>query len=43
MPARDVYHETVKRALNKDDWAITHDPLKLSWGDKDLFVDLGAS
>jgi hypothetical protein len=43
MPARDIYHETVKRALVKDGWTITHDPLKLSWGGKDMFVDLGAT
>jgi hypothetical protein len=42
MPARDIYHETVKTALQKDGWLITHDPLKLSWGGKDLYVDLGA-
>jgi hypothetical protein len=43
MPARDIYRETVKRALIKEGWTITHDPLKLSWGGKDLFVDLGAT
>jgi len=42
MPARDIYHDHVKTALIKDGWVITHDPLKLEWGGKDLFVDLGA-
>jgi len=42
MPARDKYHDVVKRALVKDGWTITHDPLILSIGTKDLFVDLGA-
>ena len=42
MPARDIYHNTVKNALTKDGWTITHDPLKLQWGAKDLYVDLGA-
>ncbi|MEM8534684.1 MAG: element excision factor XisH family protein [Chloroflexota bacterium] len=42
MPARDTYHEIVKQALIDDGWMITHDPLKLSWGGKDMFVDLGA-
>lgn len=42
MPARDIYHEVVKNALNKDGWAITHDPLRLQWGPKDVYVDLGA-
>ena len=42
MPAKDIYHETVKTALNKDGWTITEDPLILQYGSKDLFVDLGA-
>ncbi|MEW6130791.1 MAG: XisH family protein [Acidobacteriota bacterium] len=42
MPAKDIYHEKVKRALMKDGWTITHDPLKLKWGLKDMYVDLGA-
>jgi len=42
MPAKDIYHEAVKKALIKDGWTITHDPLRLTWGGKDLYVDLGA-
>jgi hypothetical protein len=42
MPARDIYHDAVKNALIKDDWTITHDPLSLKWGKKDMYVDLGA-
>jgi hypothetical protein len=42
MPAKDLYHETVKHALEKDGWTITHDPLTLRWGRKDYFVDIGA-
>ena len=42
MGARDIYHDTVKAALAKDGWKITHDPLIIKWGLKDLFVDLGA-
>ncbi len=42
MPAHDLYYETVKKALVQDGWTITHDPLHLSWGGKDLYVDLGA-
>ncbi len=26
MPARDVFHNTVRVALEKDGWTITHDP-----------------
>jgi len=39
---RDIYHELVKRALVKDRWTITHDPLTLSFGKKSVYVDLGA-
>jgi hypothetical protein len=42
MPAKDLYHNTVKNALIEDGWIITHDPLKLEVGKKDLYVDLGA-
>jgi hypothetical protein len=42
MPARDFYHDVAKAALIADGWTITHDPLQLSIGKKDLFVDLGA-
>ncbi len=43
MPARDLYHKTVKTALINDGWTITHDPfrIRLAKG-KNLFVDLGA-
>jgi hypothetical protein len=42
MPARDRFHDCVRNALVKDGWVITHDPLRLPWGKKDLYVDLGA-
>src|SRR3954463_401373 len=42
MSAKDHYHDCVKNALIKDGWVITHDPLRLPWGKKDLYVDLGA-
>jgi hypothetical protein len=42
MSAKDIYHETVKNALINDGWVITHDPLRLSIDDKNLFIDLGA-
>jgi hypothetical protein len=42
MPARDQYHNQVRSALIKDGWTITHDPLRLTWGTKDMYVDLGA-
>lgn len=42
MPARDHDHPHVRRALVADGWTITHDPLRLSWGSRDTYVDLGA-
>ena len=42
MPARDIYHSTVKTALEKDGWTITHDPFPLQIGKKRLSADLGA-
>ncbi len=42
MPAKDVIHETVKTALIKDGWKITHDPYTIRMGDTNVFADLGA-
>jgi len=42
VPAKDIYHDTVKRALEKDGWIITHDPFPLQIGRKRLSADLGA-
>lgn len=42
MPAKDIYHNHVKNALIKDGWTITHDPLAMKWGKKDMYADLGA-
>ena len=42
MPNRDLYHDVVRCALEKDGWLITDDPLRLRWGKKDMYVDLAA-
>ncbi|NEP48820.1 MAG: fatty-acid oxidation protein subunit alpha [Moorea sp. SIO3C2] len=42
MPAKDIFHDTVKNALIKEDWIITDDPLYLDYGGVDMYVDLGA-
>ncbi|MBP0021308.1 MAG: XisH family protein [Cyanobacteria bacterium SBLK] len=42
MPAKDIYHDLVVRLLIEEGWTITDDPLFLSYGGRDLFVDLGA-
>lgn len=41
MSAKDVYHAAVKNALQKDGWAITHDPLRIVFLDAELRADLG--
>ncbi len=42
MPAKDIFHDVVKRALVKQGWIITNDPLTLRAGGINLYVDLGA-
>ncbi len=42
MPAKDIYHNIVRIALEKDGWRITDDPLRLSIGSRSVYVDLGA-
>ncbi|MEG3967889.1 element excision factor XisH family protein [Microcoleus sp. T2B6] len=42
MPAKDIYHNNVRTALEKDGWTITNDPLPLKIGKRTLNVDLGA-
>ena len=42
MPQRDFDHDTVVRALEKNDWTITDDPFRLEYGRRSLYVDLGA-
>jgi hypothetical protein len=40
--AKDIYHNTVRVALEKDGWTITDDPLTLPIGERSVYVDLGA-
>ena len=42
MPRLDAHHEIVKRALVKDGWEITDDPLVLVFKDIALYADIGA-
>src|SRR5262249_17067085 len=42
MPAKNIYHDAVVHALIADGWTITDDPLTISFGTRDLYVDLGA-
>ena len=43
MPQRDETHQFVREALVKDGWQITDDPYVISYGERFLFVDLGAA
>jgi XisH protein len=42
MPAKDLYHDIVIQALITNGWEITDDPFLLSYGGRELYVDLGA-
>jgi hypothetical protein len=42
MPAKDLYHETVKMALIKEDWTITKESLTFMVGKRPAIIDLAA-
>lgn len=42
MSAKDIFHESVKKALQKEQWIITSDPLKFKFGEVNFQIDLGA-
>ena len=43
MAAKDIFHDVVKIALQKDGWTITDDPLPIRLsGVIDMYIDLGA-
>ena len=42
MSRRDLFHNTVRHALEADGWTITHDPLRFDMGDYEIAIDLGA-
>ncbi|NEU71284.1 fatty-acid oxidation protein subunit alpha [Hassallia byssoidea VB512170] len=42
MSARDIFHNAVRVALEKDGWIITHDPLSIKVDEIDFYIDLGA-
>lgn len=39
--AKDLFHDLVKKALEKDGWIVTDDPLIVKAGGVEFFVDLG--
>ena len=42
MAAKDRFHSAVKVALQKDQWLVTDDPLRLDVGGTKFEIDLGA-
>ncbi|MEG4283824.1 XisH family protein [Microcoleus sp. A006_D1] len=43
MSAKDRFHNAVKRGLEKSEWVITHDPLRLEFAENErVEIDLGA-
>jgi hypothetical protein len=42
MAAKDLFHNAVKVALQKEEWVITGDPLKLEVDGTKFEIDLGA-
>lgn len=42
MAARDLFHDAVKNALQKEGWTVTHDPLTIKVGGVGIEIDLGA-
>ncbi len=42
MSRKDIFHDIVRRALEKDGWIITHDPLYIELTDIEAQIDLGA-
>ena len=42
MPVKDIFHNTVKTALEKDKWTITDENLFIQVEDIDFYIDLTA-
>lgn len=42
MPQQDAHHNSVRKALEKDGWTVTHDPLTIRLEDVKFYVDLAA-
>ena len=42
MPAKDIFHDAVKKALEKEEWRITDDPLFIRSLEIGFYIDLAA-
>jgi hypothetical protein len=40
--AKDLFHDAVRRGLEKEQWVVTDDPLELEWEEVAVKIDLGA-
>ncbi|MFM5889599.1 MAG: XisH family protein [Dolichospermum sp.] len=41
MSAKDIFHDAVRKGLEKEGWVITDDPLRIRSGRVDMQIDLG--
>lgn len=42
MPAKDIFHDSVKKALEKDGWLITDEQFLIRSGGVEIYIDIGA-
>ena len=42
MSAKDIFHDAVRKGLEKESWVITDDPLRIRSGRVDMQIELGA-
>ncbi|MEM9092733.1 MAG: XisH family protein [Cyanobacteria bacterium P01_F01_bin.53] len=42
MSRKDVFHDAVRRGLEKEQWSISSDPLELRWEEVRVKIDLAA-
>lgn len=42
MSTRDIFHDAVRRGLEKEQWQISSDPLELRWEEVRVKIDLAA-
>ncbi len=42
MPAKDLFHEVVKHALQNDGWSITDEDYRLEFGGVEVYIDIAA-
>ncbi len=43
MPAKDIFHNTVRNALAKDGWLVTDEQFFIRSGGVEIYIDIGAA